>query len=77
MVIPMQDGKTERFTSCGFLYNPDTQSVFLHLRDNHTAFHPDCWAFFGGQNEGPETKEACYQREMKEEIGFVANVFKK
>lgn len=59
-----------RFTSCGFLYNPKTQSVFLHLRDNKTLFFPDCWAFFGGRNEGEETPEACYAREMKEEIDF-------
>ncbi len=60
----------ERFTSCGFLYNPKTQSVFLHLRDGNTLFYPNCWAFFGGKNEDDESPEACYIREMREEIGI-------
>ena len=70
MTVDDQDANMERFTSCGFLYNPRNKTVLLHLRDGKTSFHPNQWAFFGGVNEGRETTEECYRREMEEEIGF-------
>lgn len=58
------------FYAGGFLYNPKTQSVLLHLRDNKTKIHPNEWGFFGGKNEGSESPKECFIRELKEELGI-------
>lgn len=55
-------------SSSGFLYNPNTKSVLLHLRDNNTKIAPNMWAFFGGLCEGDETPIQGFIREMKEEL---------
>lgn len=57
------------FYAGGFLYNPKTRSVLLHLRDDKTSFDPDRWAFFGGSRENTETPVECFMRELKEETG--------
>lgn len=60
----------EKFWAGGFLYNPETNEVFLHHRDKKTRYNPDMWAFFGGLNEGDETPVQCFVRELDEEIGL-------
>lgn len=62
--------RPQKFWSGGFLYNPVNRSVFLHKRDNNTKINPNKWAFFGGLNEGNESAENCYIRELEEEIGL-------
>ncbi len=57
------------FFAGGFLYNPDRQSVLLHLRDTETRVNPGQWAFFGGTSEKGETPAATFIREMNEELG--------
>jgi len=42
----------------------------LHLRDGQTLSNPNCWAFFGGLNEGSESFGECFVRELHEEIGL-------
>jgi|SRR3989344_6503253 len=58
------------FFAGGFLYNPKTKSVLLHLRDNKTPNSPNQWAFFGGTNEGDESPKECLIRELNEELGI-------
>jgi 8-oxo-dGTP pyrophosphatase MutT (NUDIX family) len=58
------------FWAGGFLFDAEEHSVLLHLRDGHTPFNPNKWAFFGGINEGQETFGACFVRELREEIGL-------
>jgi len=60
----------EKFYSGGYLYNPKTQSVLLHLRDGNTKINPHQWAFFGGASEGDETPTETFIREMHEELGI-------
>lgn len=62
--------RPSRFWAGGFLFNPVTNSVFLHKRDGNTKINPNKWAFFGGLNEGSESAEGCYIRELEEEIGL-------
>ncbi len=52
----------------GFLYNPATKEVLLHLRDHNTKFAPGMWSFFGGLCEGDETFVQGFVRELKEEL---------
>jgi 8-oxo-dGTP pyrophosphatase MutT (NUDIX family) len=55
----------------GFLYNPENDSILLHLRDNKTKFNPNKYALFGGLLlVGLETPLQCFMREMKEEINL-------
>ncbi|OGI16250.1 MAG: hypothetical protein A3E38_02765 [Candidatus Moranbacteria bacterium RIFCSPHIGHO2_12_FULL_54_9] len=60
----------EKFYAGGFLYNPETRAVLLHLRDGHTEVNPHKWGFFGGESEGKETPEECCIREWKEELAI-------
>jgi 8-oxo-dGTP pyrophosphatase MutT (NUDIX family) len=60
----------KEFWAGGFLYDRDTQSVFLHKRDGNTRANPHKWAFFGGQSEGRESDIECFIRELSEEIGL-------
>lgn len=62
--------ENKKFWAGGFLYNPKTNSVLLHQRDNNTKINPNKWAFFGGLNEGNETPEETFIREMKEELNL-------
>lgn len=55
----------------GFLYNPDTDSVLLHLRDGNTLHNPNKWAFFGGLAEDGESPKEAFLREMYEELGVL------
>lgn len=57
----------------GFLYNPKTKEVFLHLRDGNTPYSPHKWALFGGAMEEGETPQGCYAREMQEELAFTVD----
>ncbi|MBI2355685.1 MAG: NUDIX domain-containing protein [Candidatus Doudnabacteria bacterium] len=59
-----------KFFAGGFLYNPKTKSVLLHLRDDKAPVHPNKWGFFGGSSEGSETPKQCFTREVKEELGI-------
>ena len=62
--------KEDRFYAGGFLYNPKTRSVLLHLRDGNTKFNPNKWAFFGGLQEGDEKPTETFIREVQEELGI-------
>lgn len=66
----MINKELKKFFSCGFLYNPKMNSLFLHQRDGNTNFNPYAWAFFGGLNEGNETEKECFKRELFEETGL-------
>jgi len=66
----MTKNNLEKFWAGGFLYNPETNSVFLHKRDGNTKFSPNALAFFGGLNEGNENPKDCFQRELFEETGL-------
>ncbi len=61
---------SNRFFSCGFLYNPKSNCVLLHQRDGNTSYNPFGWAFFGGLNEGDENAVECFKRELYEEVGL-------
>ena len=52
----------------GFLYNPETKSVLLQLRDHNTTFAPGKWSVFGGLCEGSESPKAGFVRELREEL---------
>ncbi len=58
----------EKFYAGGFLYNPKTKEVLLHLRDNKTKNNPNLWAFFGGLNQKGEVPKETFRRELKEEL---------
>lgn len=62
--------KSHPFSAAVFLYDPDTHSLLLHLRDGKAAIHPNTWAFFGGRGEPGETDVECCLRELREEIGL-------
>ncbi len=69
--ISMASNASKKFASAGFLYNPKTESVLLHLRDGNTTFNPNKWSLFGGLGEGDETPLEAFIREIYEEIGLV------
>lgn len=52
----------------GFLYNPKTKEVLIHLRDHNTKFAPGMWSFFGGLCEKDEEYTQGFVRELKEEL---------
>ncbi len=52
----------------GFFFDPASQSVLLHKRDDKAPINPNKWGFFGGLAEGDETPEQCFIREMQEEL---------
>jgi ADP-ribose pyrophosphatase YjhB (NUDIX family) len=58
------------FFAGGFLYNPASNKVLLHQRDNKTTINPNKWAFFGGLGEANETPIQAFMREMQEELGL-------
>jgi len=58
------------FSAGAFLYDSETQSVLLHLRDENAPTYPNTWAFFGGRGEPGETDVDCCLRELREEIGL-------
>jgi len=58
----------KEFYAGGFFYNPKTQSILLHKRDDKTKFNPSKWAFFGGLSEKDETPMQTFKREIKEEL---------
>lgn len=62
------ESEKAKFWAGGFLYNSKTGSVLLHKRDSKTKVNPDAWAFFGGLNEGDETPEQTFARELQEEL---------
>lgn len=66
----MIDNHAKKFYSGGFLYNPKTNKIFLHIRDGNTKLNPNKIAFFGGLNEGNEMPYQCFKRELNEEIGL-------
>lgn len=62
--------KKKNFYAGGFLYNPKTKSVLLHLRDDKAPVNPERWGLFGGTSEEGETPLECFMREMKEELNL-------
>lgn len=62
--------KSHPFAANAILYDPATQSLLLHLRDDKAPTSPNMWAFFGGRGEPGETDVECCLRELKEEIGL-------
>lgn len=65
-----EQNETEKFYAGGFFYNPKTNSVLLHKREEKAKINPNSWAFFGGLRENGETPEQTFAREVHEEIGF-------
>lgn len=59
-----------KYYAGGFLYNPKTRAVLLHKRDLNTKVNPNKWAFFGGLNEGQETPQQTFAREINEELNI-------
>lgn len=59
-----------KFFAGGFLFNPTTQEVLLHLRDGNTTVNPHKWGFFGGTSEENESPKECCVREWREELGI-------
>ena len=57
----------------GFIYNPKTSQVLLHLRDNQTSDNPNLWAFFGGLSQENERPEDTFKREILEELDIAVN----
>lgn len=66
----IRETEREKIYAGGFLYNPETQKVLLHKRDNNTTVNPNKWAFFGGLAEGDETPIEAFIREVKEELSI-------
>ena len=64
------NNEQKSFYSGGFLYNPKTRQVLLHLRDAKAPINPNKWAFFGGISENDETPKECFVREMQEELNI-------
>ena len=62
--------KSQPFSAGAFLYDPVTQSLRLHLRDEKAPTNPNTWAFFGGRRELGKTDVECCLRELREEIGL-------
>jgi len=63
----------KKFYAGGFLYNPETESVFLLHRDDKTDIEPNKWGLFGGLNKTGESPDECFVRELKEENGLAIN----
>jgi 8-oxo-dGTP pyrophosphatase MutT (NUDIX family) len=59
-----------KFWAGGFLYNAETNSVLLHKRDARAKVNPNQLAFFGGLNDGNETPEQTFARELQEELAI-------
>lgn len=64
------------FYAGGFIYDPSSKEVLLHLRDNKTENNPGVWAFFGGLSKTNERPEETFKREIVEELGIVLNEVK-
>jgi ADP-ribose pyrophosphatase YjhB (NUDIX family) len=56
------------FYAGAFLYNPKTDEVLLHHRDDKTIYNPNKWTCFGGTSEEGETPIQTVIREVKEEL---------
>ncbi len=56
------------------LINQNNKKLLFQKRSKNTKWNPNVWGFFGGKNEGNETKEECLIREMKEEINLDLNI---
>lgn len=63
----------DKYFAGGFLYNPDTNQVLLHLRDGKTVNNPNTWSIFGGANELEDKNIPIntFIREIREEIGII------
>jgi 8-oxo-dGTP pyrophosphatase MutT (NUDIX family) len=59
------------FYAGGFLYNPTTKQVLLHLRDDKTKHNPNSWAFFGGLSKQKEKPIETFRREIHEELDIM------
>lgn len=58
----------KQFYAGGFLYNPHSKKVLLHLRDDKTNKNKNTWALFGGLSKKGESPMETFQREIKEEL---------
>ena len=63
------ENATTKFYAGGFIFDAQTSTVLLHLRDANTKINPNTWAFFGGGSEENETPLNCFLREFQEETG--------
>lgn len=68
--MSMKENVMTKIYAGGFLFNPKNTTMLLHLRDGNTAHNPHRWSFFGGCAERGESPEACFIREIKEELGI-------
>jgi 8-oxo-dGTP pyrophosphatase MutT (NUDIX family) len=66
---------TVRNVAVGFLYNPASGKVLLHLRDADRPPNAGKWAFFGGRAEPEDGDDlrATWCREMREELCVALN----
>jgi 8-oxo-dGTP pyrophosphatase MutT (NUDIX family) len=54
----------------GFICDPSSRSVLLHLRDSNTSYNPNKWAFLGGLAKSDEKPVDAFCREVREETGI-------
>lgn len=66
----MDDSRREHYGCVAFLWNPEKQEVFLHLRDFKAKNNPGKWGLFGGLAAPGESPRDCIRRELQEELSF-------
>lgn len=55
----------------GFIFDPSSRSILLHLRDNNTIHNPNKWSVLGGLTKTNESPLDCFRREIREEVGII------
>lgn len=58
----------ERVSVGWFLYDPETEKVLMHQRNDKKSGNPKEWDYFGGGGKKGETPEEALRRELREEL---------